>query len=247
MTSNSTAMSESRPAIPLRLHYPLYPIRATYILLGLNILVFIPTLLMENTVYGWGGLIPLGVLQYGQWWRLLTAGFIHGGIMHLAFNMYALYILGREVERIFGPWRFLTIYTLALLGGNLLVTLFSQLASLTVGASGAILGLLGALVAYFWRNREQLVGAKKRLINLLNTAAINLIIGLMPQVSLWGHLGGTLAGLLAGLVIIPRYKLVRAPHPHFEFEPATSRDLAGVFLLAAGCALLLALTCWLRG
>lgn len=247
MTSANAAMSESRPALPLRLHYPSYPVRITYILLGLNFLVFIPTLLARNFVYGWGSLIPLGVLRYGQWWRLLTAGFIHDGIMHLALNMYALYILGREVERIFGPWRFLTIYTLALLGGSLLVTLFSHLESLTVGASGAILGLLGALVAYFWRNRQQLVGAKKHLINLINTAVINLIIGLMPQVSLWGHLGGMLAGLAAGLVTIPRYKLARAPHPHFEFEPATSRELAGVFLLAAGCALLLALTFWLRG
>ena len=247
MTSNSTAISESQPAIPLKLHYPLYPIRATYILLGLNILVFIPTLLMENTVYGLGGLIPLGVLQYGQWWRLLTAGFIHGGIMHLAFNMYALYVLGREVERIFGPWRFLTIYMLALIGGNLLVTLFDPPKSLTVGASGAILGLLGALVAYFGRYRKQLVGAQKYLVNLIITAIINLTIGLLPQVSLWGHLGGTLTGLAAGLVTIPRYKLVHVPYPHFEFEPATSRELAGVFLLAAGCALLLALTFWLRG
>ncbi|MEA3310097.1 MAG: rhomboid family intramembrane serine protease [Chloroflexota bacterium] len=253
---NDTILESERGATPpvslptgtaVRLRFSLYPTRITYLLIALNVLVFIPTVLWRDTVYIFGGLIPLSVFQYGQWWRVLTAGFIHGDITHIAFNMYALYSFGRAAERFFGPMRFLMIYLLALLGGSVTVTLLAAGDSLTIGASGAILGLLGALAAYFWRYQQQLAGAKEQLKSLAITAAVNLGIGLLPHVSLWGHLGGIVAGFMLGWALVPVYKIVYTPPPHFEITPLGQRKFLTSVLVVAGWLLLLGATVWLRG
>ncbi len=246
------AVVEAAPSIPptgasVRLRFPLYPIRVTYLLIGLNVLLFIPTLLWQGTVYLYGGLVPLLVYQYGQWWRVLTAGFIHGDITHIVFNMYALYIFGRATERFFGPVRFSAIYLLALLGGSVTVIMFDAGDSLTIGASGAILGLLGALAAYFWQHQQKIAGAKAQLTNLATTAAINLGIGLLPHVSFWGHLGGIVAGLMVGLVLAPVYEVVYGPPPRLEIAPLGQRKFLTCVLIVAGWLLLLGATVWWRG
>ncbi len=232
---------------PFRLRYPVYSIRLTPVIIGVNMLVHLFTMTMQRIVLSGGALIPGLTLQYGQLWRLITAGFIHANLMHIGFNMYALYVFGSQVERLFGAGRFLLIYLLALVGGSATVVLLSPLDSLTVGASGAILGLLGASIAYFWRYRERIGGAKARLARLAQTAAINLGVGLLPQVSLWGHFGGTLVGLLVGLALVPRYELVPTPTPHLQQKRIDPNAWLWTLLICVFLALLLILAVVLRG
>lgn len=228
---------------PLALRLPASPPAVTYVLLALNILVFIA---VKASVAAYGILIPAAVLQYGEWWRLVTAGFLHAGLVHLGFNMYALFVLGPDIERLFGSARFLAIYALALLGGSVLVTLFSPLNSGTLGASGAILGLMGGMVAYFWKYQERLSGGKERLWNIIMVVALNLGIGLLPGVSLWGHLGGFIIGLGSGWLLLPRYRVVSFPTPRLERLPLDVKAVVGCGLLFLAQLLLIGLAVLLR-
>jgi len=229
---------------------PRFPVRATYALIAANVLIFLLSFLGSNLLYGLGALVPVRVIRGGEWWRLFTAGFLHSitSIMHIGFNMYALYLLGRTTESIFGTPRFLIIYTLALVGGNLNVLLFAPLGSITVGASGAVLGLLGALLAYYWQYQETIVGARGQLAHLTTTALLNLAIGLLPGVSLWGHLGGTLLGFLTGLALVPRYRFVENEYsPQVVREPPRRQETSGVVVLIVACLALFVGTLLIRG
>ena len=131
----------------------------------------------------------------GQLWRLLTPMFLHGSVLHIGFNMYALIIIGSELERRFGHGRFLLLYVLGAFGGNVLSFMLSPNPS--YGASTAIFGLLGAEMVFFYQNRE-LFGstARRALQNVITVAAINFFIGLSPGIDNWGHLGGLVGGLI---------------------------------------------------
>lgn len=133
----------------------------------------------------------------GEVWRLLTSMFIHIGFMHLAFNLYALWILGTFGEECFGHWRFLLIYILSGLGGSLASFIFTD--ALSAGASGAIFGLLGALVSYAWKKPKLWRSGFGK--NLIVIIAINLILGILqPQIDIYAHIGGMLIGLLLGFL-----------------------------------------------
>jgi membrane associated rhomboid family serine protease len=143
----------------------------------------------------------LGVsIASGQYWRLFTAMFLHAGLLHLAFNAYALWIFGQIVEQELGRLRFVTIY--------LVTGLFASASSyafqpspliLGVGASGAIVGIFGAFVAYNWRRRHTALGAA-RLRSAIMLLVINVVIGsVLSNVVDWrAHLGGLVSGLVAG-------------------------------------------------
>ena len=178
---------------------------ATLALIGINILVYLANLLLNNLVTLYGALVPLLVVQYRQWWRLIVAGFLHADLMHIALNLYAFYGLGQLTERFFGTRRLVAIYSVSLLGAGVLVTLFSPLNTPTVGASGAIMGVLGALVVFFWTYHEHLTGGRNFLNRLIQIAVINIAVGLLPGISWWGHLGGFVFGALTGFVLIPRF------------------------------------------
>ncbi len=138
--------------------------------------------------------INLAIAQ-GQLWRLITPMFLHGSILHIAFNMYALYIFGPGLERYFGRARFLALYGLSGFAGNVASLMFSTANSL--GSSTAIFGLLGAQGVFVYQNRELLgKGARRALNNIISIAAINLLIGLSPQIDNWGHIGGLIGGSL---------------------------------------------------
>ena len=171
----------------------------TYTLMVISIIVYI---LQAGTQQFLGYDIPalLGMkvndlIIQGQLWRLLTPMFLHGSILHIGFNMYALIIIGSELERRFGHWRFLLLYFLGSFGGNVFSFLLSPNASL--GASTAIFGLLGAEMVFFYQNRKLFgAGARRALQNVITVAAINFLIGLSPGIDNWGHLGGLVAGLI---------------------------------------------------
>jgi membrane associated rhomboid family serine protease len=142
-----------------------------------------------------GALNAPAVIEGRQYWRLLTVMVLHAGIIHWAFNSYALFIFGPTLEILLGKARFLALYVgcgFAASGASLLIS-HTQLG---VGASGAIFGLLGALVAFFYRRRD--VGGRAALQNLLLVLALNLFIGArVANVDNVAHIGGFLAGLVA--------------------------------------------------
>ncbi len=134
-------------SVPLRT----YPDRWNYVLMGINIVLFVMTLSLGYIAYAYWALLPSRVLYAGEWWRIITSAFVHSGWLHIASNMYALYFLGAGCEHFFGPRRFLGIYFASIMGSGISVTVFSSPNTITVGASGAILGLLGAMMVYFWK------------------------------------------------------------------------------------------------
>jgi rhomboid protease GluP len=143
----------------------------------------------------------------GEYWRLLTATFLHIGLLHLLLNGWALYLFGPLIERHFGALRFVIIYLVAGLGGSIASFAFGP--ELSAGASGAIFGLVGALAAYFWLHRR-ITGAEGRaqLLNAIFIVGINVAFGLSLSQAIdnWGHIGGLIAGAVAGLALAPRYQ-----------------------------------------
>jgi rhomboid protease GluP len=181
---------------------------ACFVLYALGIVLSLPNSLSYGGIFGtlspsnealyklgMGGRIPW---QLGRWWTLLTATYLHGGILHILFNMLWLRRTGHWVEELFGASRFIIIYTLAGILGSLVSSLAGT--SFFVGASGAIFGLFGALI-FYGRQRGGTFGSaifKQAAI----LAVISFVLGLvMPGVDNWGHLGGFIGGLLAGIVL----------------------------------------------
>jgi membrane associated rhomboid family serine protease len=132
----------------------------------------------------------------GQWWRLVTAIFLHGGLIHIALNAYVLWIFGTAVEQSLGRWRTLLIFLVTGIAGSA-ATYAAQPAIPSVGASGAIFGLFGAFLAYNWRRRDMAMAAA-RLRAVLPFLIINLVFSFAPGIAWQAHLGGLAAGVLAG-------------------------------------------------
>jgi membrane associated rhomboid family serine protease len=139
------------------------------------------------------------IVASGQWWRLLTSGFLHFGPIHLALNMITLWIIGRQVELVLGRLRFAAVYFLSLLGGGLSVFLFGAANQLVAGASGAVYGVMGGLAIAALRLKISPGPA-------LGLIAINVAFSVsVSGISLLGHLGGLVVGTLAtaGMVYPP--------------------------------------------
>ena len=161
----------------------------------------------------------------GHWWRLLACCFVHFGLIHLVMNLYALRIVGEDVEALWGPWRTLVLYLLAALGGSCAAL---TTAPAVVGASGAICGLLAALAVWVLLNRRYLrrQAVRRQMRNLLLTGLLIGLISLAPGVSGAGHLGGAVVGAVAAVFL------------HYQrFGGAVARGLAvlGLLALPAGC------------
>lgn len=166
----------------------------TYALIAANVAVYVLQMSSKALQYKLS-LFPIAVAG-GQYHRLLTSAFMHYGIVHILFNMYALYVLGPPLERHLGRLRFAALYLLSALGGSVVVYLFSPLNAATAGASGAIFGLFGAT----------LVAARRLNLDvrsLVVLIVINLVITFtVPGISWQGHIGGLLTGALAAAVYV---------------------------------------------
>ena len=183
----------------------------TYGLIAVNVIVFVITVvqsrsLMENQVgsklFADWVLYPPAV-AHGQLFRLIGSGFLHFGPIHIAVNMLALYIVGRDVEMVLGRARYLAVYAVSLIGGAALVLMMQQ-GGITAGASGAIFGLFGAQAMVLIRLRQS-PGP------VLVIIGINVVISLsIPGISLWGHLGGLAAGTLAAGGLLFSHRLFGA-------------------------------------
>jgi len=167
---------------------------ATYVMIALNVAVFVGA---RSSVQAQSDLILFGpAVADGDYWRLITSGFLHVELMHIALNMLSLFWLGRMIEPALGHVRFVAIYLVSLLGGALGVMILSP-NDLTLGASGAIYGLLGAAIVMARNRNISLIQS-----GLLPILALNFIFTLsVPGISLGGHLGGLVGGLIATFVV----------------------------------------------
>jgi membrane associated rhomboid family serine protease len=145
-----------------------------------------------------GAMFPPAIALGHQYWRLVTAMFLHIGIIHIAFNMYALYLFGYLIENAFGQLRFIAIYFVAGFLGSVISFAFGPIGTVGAGASGAIFGLLGAWIAYNYRRRGSAL-AEANLRWALMLIGLNTVIALSFHAIDWrAHLGGLVAGVIAG-------------------------------------------------
>lgn len=180
--------------------------KVTYTVIILNILVYLIEIiksrnLIDINIYT---LIQMGakiniLINRGEIYRLITSTFLHGGIMHILFNMSALNIIGKDVEYIYGSKKYILIYILSALSGSLFSYLFNP-NSVSVGASGAIFGLLGAMLVFGLKEKNKI--GKQYVKNILETLAINVIIGItISNIDNYAHLGGLIMGALSALIL----------------------------------------------
>jgi rhomboid protease GluP len=148
-----------------------------------------------RTLIGFGAKMPEAILSYGQWWRLVTAGFLHGGFMHIAMNSWVLFDVGAQVEAIYGAKRLIVFYFMGTVCGFLASTFWS--ASLSVGASAGLMGLIGAMIALGLRDRSRTGSAIRG--SYIRWTVYILILGLVPQLRVdnAAHIGGLAAGFCA--------------------------------------------------
>jgi membrane associated rhomboid family serine protease len=181
-----------------------YDAPATYVLIALNVAAY-----LAEIAGGGGGLSPgsssiifdFGLygpfVAEGEWYRLLTSAFLHASIIHIGFNMFALYFLGRLLEPGIGTARFVALYFASLFAGSFGALLLSP-DSLTIGASGAVFGIFGATFVIARHRGVDNLAASIGVVLLLNLA---ITFG-NPEISIGGHLGGLVGGVLCALVIV---------------------------------------------
>lgn len=199
----------------------------TYALLISNIIMFLMTVLYEGNLfnispsllYEFGGLVNYQNMKSPiELYRLITSMFLHAGIIHLAFNMYALYILGPQLESFFGKIKYTLIYLLSGIIGGLTSMIFQQDTIVSVGASGAIFGLIGAFIFFGYHHRVYFgTVIKSQIIPLL---LINIVLGFtMSGINMFAHLGGLVGGVLSAKAVGVKYKT------------STSDNINGIIML----------------
>ncbi len=219
--TDQTPRPNSLPHNPIQVKMPQGKPVMTFVLIGLTTLVYLFQFILQ-TVYGFDVLFVLGgklndAISNGQVWRLITPVFLHSSILHIALNMYALYIIGQRLERFYGTWRFLILYFLSAFAGNVLSYVLTPAASL--GASTAIFGLLAAEGVFIFENRK-LFGpdrTRQMILNLGFILVINLSFGFMPNMNVdnMGHIGGLLGGIFFAWKAGPALRITGQP-PFFE-------------------------------
>jgi membrane associated rhomboid family serine protease len=181
------------------------PRSAAMVLLGINVLVFLVEMALGGStnlsvLARMGAMVPSLVAQ-GEYWRLVTAMFLHIGIPHLLLNSLGLYIFGSLIEQVLGTVRFLAIYLVAGFVASVASFTFGSPVALAAGASGAIFGLLGSWLAFNLRRRS-LSLARANIQGALVLIALNVVFGLsVPGIDNLAHLGGLVAGVAAGFLV----------------------------------------------
>lgn len=189
----------------------------TYALLAINILLFIIMVFVSGDgIYGFqtetlvkfGGNVKSLVLN-GEYWRLIASAFLHDGFLHLICNMYALYVLGIQLENFFGKTRFAIIYLFSAITGNLLSLVFADPNVVSIGASGAIFGLFGSLL-YFGYYYRVYLGTVLR-TQIVPVILINLLFGIVtPGIDNAAHIGGLIGGVFISMGIGVKFKSTKS-------------------------------------
>ncbi|MGD0998308.1 MAG: rhomboid family intramembrane serine protease [Thermoleophilia bacterium] len=210
----------------------------TKALIAINVAVFLveeATGALSSTaeIVHLGALAPVLVAVNHDYWRMVSSMFLHESILHIGLNMLALWFLGEFTEAVLGHVKFLVLYMVTGLAGSVFVVLFSPATTLTIGASGAIAGVFGGLMAYAFLNRHRDYMARAILGQLVFWFMLNLILNLSDRTLSWqGHLGG----FVTGMVLVTGYTLLGRKNPGGRF---TGADIA---ITVAVVALLVVLT-----
>ncbi len=233
--------------------------RITFLLLGILIVLWVPMILSPQVADFMVSRFALikGPMIYGEWWRLITATFLHSPdiILHIVFNGYALFMIGMDLESLFGRSRFVAIYAISALAGSVASFAFSpafgrgpggSLVEVSgVGASGAIFGLIGALAVYFGMHRAMFGKmGQAQFWNIIFVIALNIFIGFSGffPIDNSAHIGGLLAGAVSGFILVPRYRLGGWLNPLVrEVENTNTGRLIWV---AAALVLLIIILCY---
>jgi len=185
--------------------------RVTYAIMGVTIVVYLLQMASQSIFSGADYPAYIGMkineaILAGQIWRLITPVLLHGSLMHIGFNMYALFVIGAGMESRMGHLRFLMLYLVGGFAGNVFSFYFTGANSL--GASTAVFGLLAAEGVFLYLNKG-LFGqrAQRALRNIVMVAGVNLFIGLSPGIDNWGHIGGLLGGLIFAWFGGPRWEV----------------------------------------
>lgn len=177
------------------------PTLITKILVAINVIMFGLQYLTQDAVTRRFWMTGAEVAFYGDWWRLMTSAFLHAGVTHLLFNMVALWVVGDVVEPRLGRWRFLTVYLVSAFAGSVLSYVVDPINQPSVGASGAVFGLFGALFVLALRLRFDIRG-------IIALIVINIVIGFIPgwNINWRAHIGGLIAGAVvtAAMVYAPQ-------------------------------------------
>jgi rhomboid protease GluP len=220
-----TVYGEANPLPPqaepqmVRLQLPTYRAWLWRVLLALNIVIFaVPFLLdligfrvegfpISAVVRALGAKSNEAIRLGGEYYRFLTSMFLHGSILHIAFNAYSLFALGPETERMYGTPRFAALYFISGFAGGVASYAFSPFPS--VGASGAIFGLVGGLAAFFYASRKTLGEmARQQLGGLITVIMLNLFIGFSgTNIDNFAHIGGLVGGAAVGWLLAPRFEI----------------------------------------
>ncbi len=218
----NTEYPQSPPPPPQqsRVSLPSAPPRVTYAIIGITVFFYILQKASEFFLgYDYPAIFGMKIndaILAGQLWRLLTPLLLHGSLMHIGFNMYALLSIGTGMESRMGHARFLILYLVSGFAGNVFSFYFTDSSSL--GASTAIFGLLAAEGVFLYFNKKHF-GARgnKALGNIITIAIINLAIGMSPGIDNWGHIGGLLGGLVFSWFGGPRWE-VEGVYPLLRLE-----------------------------
>ena len=197
--------------------YATYAAYVTWALIAANVLVFLADFALSGFkgslgLFGGGGTLVNDLAIYGpavaqgEWWRIITSAFVHLGLLHIGFNMYALYLFGPIIEQMYGHLEYLVLYLLCAVGGSVLTILVTPTQA-AAGASGAIFGLFGL---GFVVSRRHHVATTPQARAILSQAGTLLVINLVftfavPGISWTGHLGGLAVGMLIGFLLPPRH------------------------------------------
>ncbi len=184
-----------------KIKYPMI----TYILIALNVIIYVASIFSgsyDTILEKFSIFAPL--IRMGQYYRLLTGTFLHANILHLAFNCYALYVIGTQLESYLGKWRYIFVYLFSAITGALFSMIFGG-NSISIGASGAIFGLMGSLVYFGYHYRVFLGNVIKS--QILPLIFVNLLIGFMSEgIDNAAHVGGLIGGLLITMALGIKYK-----------------------------------------
>ncbi|UZQ49748.1 rhomboid family intramembrane serine protease [Clostridium kluyveri] len=177
----------------------------TYVIIALNVLVYIVTSYLSGSIMdsNLNVLVFMGakvnfLIAKGQYYRLFTCMFLHAGIVHLGVNMYSLYMMGTFIEKVYGKFKYIIIYIISGLFSSIFSYMFSS--SISVGASGAIFGLLGASLVFALKMKHSV--AREFIMNIMAIIVMNLIIGFsVANVDNFGHIGGLIGGIIITYVL----------------------------------------------
>ena len=177
----------------------LYPVISTLLIINItvHILSYVPSLGDELFQFGAGANF---LIADGEYWRLITSIFLHAGFLHLLFNCFSLYVFAPEMERILGKARFLTLYFVSGLFGNVATYVFLDMRTVSVGASGAIFGVFGAYAALVYYTRKSMPALRQIILPIIVISVV--MTFLQPNVNAAAHIGGMVVGFVIGLAYL---------------------------------------------